>query len=422
MAEEPESVLQLPPSAAAGGEGLTEVSPETVTPEPPSSAAVSPGTEEPAGDTKKKIDILLKAVGDTPIMKTKKWAVERTRTIQGLIDFIKKFLKLVASEQLFIYVNQSFAPSPDQEVGTLYEEEEEREGKRRGKSVHQLSVTLEDFYSGATRKLALQKNVISDKCQGQVVLRGVLVARAFAAGLVIKWRSGNPPSSGPQCMQSSPEGYTRNLVDQGNGKFNLMILCWGEGHGSSIHDHTDSHCFLKMLQGNLKETLFAWPDKKANEMTKKSERILRENQCAYINDSIGLHRVENISHTEPAVSLHLYSPPFDSCHTFDQRTGHKNKVTMTFHSKFGTRTPLGSFCNACCAPTRTSFRVRTQAAPSLCGNDTCAASHRVKVTSSSATLSLYFLPRPSQTTLQQVTTSAVSQILVGIFFIAKQTR
>ncbi|XP_059272079.1 ubiquitin-like protein ATG12 isoform X1 [Mustela nigripes] len=100
MAEESESALQLPPSTAAEGEGPTEVSPETATPDPPSSAAVSPGTEEPAGDTKKKIDVLLKAVGDTPIMKTKKWAVERTRTIQGLIDFIKKFLKLVASEQL----------------------------------------------------------------------------------------------------------------------------------------------------------------------------------------------------------------------------------------------------------------------------------------------------------------------------------
>lgn len=59
-------------------------------------------------------------------------------------------------------------------------------------------------------------------------------------------------------------------------------------------------------------------------------------------DSIGLHRVENVSHTEPAVSLHLYSPPFDSCHAFDQRTGHKNKVTMTFHSKFGIRTPFVS--------------------------------------------------------------------------------
>ncbi|XP_037053034.1 ubiquitin-like protein ATG12 [Peromyscus leucopus] len=56
MAEGPEAVLQLPSSAAAaGGESLSELSPETATPEPPSSAAVSPGTEEPPGDTKKKI-------------------------------------------------------------------------------------------------------------------------------------------------------------------------------------------------------------------------------------------------------------------------------------------------------------------------------------------------------------------------------
>ncbi|NXT77111.1 ATG12 protein, partial [Zapornia atra] len=67
-------------------------------PAPP--PAGSPSAEEPTGDAKKKIDVLLKAVGDTPIMKTKKWAVERTRTIQGLVDFIKKFLKLMASEQL----------------------------------------------------------------------------------------------------------------------------------------------------------------------------------------------------------------------------------------------------------------------------------------------------------------------------------
>uniref|UniRef100_A0A4W3JV07 Cysteine dioxygenase n=1 Tax=Callorhinchus milii TaxID=7868 RepID=A0A4W3JV07_CALMI len=82
--------------------------------------------------------------------------------------------------------------------------------------------------------------------------------------------------------------YTRNLVDEGNGKFNLMILCWGEGHGSSIHDHTDSHCFLKLLQGQLKETLFNWPDvkSKSQEMSKKWEKTLQENQCTYINGKI----------------------------------------------------------------------------------------------------------------------------------------
>lgn len=134
--------------------------------------------------------------------------------------------------------------------------------------------------------------------------------------------------------------YTRNLVDEGNGKFNLIMLCWGEGHGSSIHDHSDSHCFMKMLQGQLKETLFEWPDSKKGEMRQKSQRILTENKVAYINDSIGLHRVENGSHTEGAISLHLYSPPFQMCQTFDQRTGHKNTVQMTFWSKFGERTPF----------------------------------------------------------------------------------
>ncbi|XP_017570066.1 ubiquitin-like protein ATG12 [Pygocentrus nattereri] len=74
-----------------------------------------------ASEEKKKIDVLLKAVGDTPIMKTKKWAVERGRTVQSLAQFISRFLKLEPSEQLFIYVNQSFAPSPDQEVGVLFE-------------------------------------------------------------------------------------------------------------------------------------------------------------------------------------------------------------------------------------------------------------------------------------------------------------
>lgn len=97
------------------------------------------------------VDLLLKAVGDTPIMKQKKWAVERGRTVQSLSQFISRFLKLDTGEQLvrmklagftkkqkipsdhvtsvyfyfftpqFIYVNQSFAPSPDQDVGVLFD-------------------------------------------------------------------------------------------------------------------------------------------------------------------------------------------------------------------------------------------------------------------------------------------------------------
>lgn len=91
--------------------------------------------------------------------------------------------------------------------------------------------------------------------------------------------------------------YTRNLVDAGNEKFNLMILCWGEGHASTIHDHADSHCFMKMLQGELVETRYSWPEDQSTVLDEQTEqqqepqdalqvlgqRTMSLNDVAYIN-------------------------------------------------------------------------------------------------------------------------------------------
>ena len=138
--------------------------------------------------------------------------------------------------------------------------------------------------------------------------------------------------------------YTRNLVDAGNGCFNLMILCWGPGQASAIHDHSGAHCVMKVLSGQLCETLYEWPrslcqsDKALDvpmrldseeapfsattSMSVRGSAVLQRNQITYIHDSIGLHRVSNPSLQEPAVSLHLYTPPFDECRTYCERTGH----------------------------------------------------------------------------------------------------
>lgn len=147
--------------------------------------------------------------------------------------------------------------------------------------------------------------------------------------------------------------YTRNLVDQGNGKFNLMVLCWNEAQASSIHSHAGSHCFLKVLSGNVKEEMYGWPDDRVTSereccmevqpgvMTPRDELLFDRDQCTYICDDLGLHRVENPSHSDKAVTLHLYSPPFDECYCFDERTGRKIPAKVTFWSKFGKRTPFG---------------------------------------------------------------------------------
>ncbi len=50
------------------------------------------------------------------------------------------------------------------------------DGPRKGRdTVHQLSVGLEDLYNGATRKLAIQKNVLCTKCNGTGAQDGMRV-------------------------------------------------------------------------------------------------------------------------------------------------------------------------------------------------------------------------------------------------------
>lgn len=139
-----------------------------------------------------------------------------------------------------------------------------------------------------------------------------------------------------------PHRYTRNLVDAGNGKFNLMILCWNTAQASTIHSHANSHCFMKVLEGQVNQELFDWPENDdIKEMIPREKSSFYKDQTIYICDEIGLHRIENPSHTDSAVSLHLYCPPFDECKCFDQYTGHETKAKVTFWSKFGKRTPFG---------------------------------------------------------------------------------
>lgn len=79
--------------------------------------------------------------------------------------------------------------------------------------------------------------------------------------------------------------YTRNLVDAGNGKFNLMVLCWNTSQGSAIHDHANAHCFMKVLDGHSQEELFEWPpgSEDDGEMKSKGKKLYEKDQVAYIS-------------------------------------------------------------------------------------------------------------------------------------------
>ncbi|OQD75249.1 hypothetical protein PENDEC_c008G00303 [Penicillium decumbens] len=140
----------------------------------------------------------------------------------------------------------------------------------------------------------------------------------------------NSSEWGSYALGDASRAYTRNLIDEGNGKSNLLILVWSPEKGSAIHDHANAHCVMKVLKGELQETLYSWPDQGRIEDGQTSppqvnrQTVYGENQVTYMSDKLGLHRISNPSPDNFAISLHLYTPPNAAIHGFclyDEKTG-----------------------------------------------------------------------------------------------------
>ncbi|KAI9641291.1 hypothetical protein NHQ30_010092 [Ciborinia camelliae] len=142
------------------------------------------------------------------------------------------------------------------------------------------------------------------------------------------------PSEWQKYAHANPnKQYTRNLVAEVEGVFNLLMLVWTPGKESKVHDHAASHCLMKIMKGGLRETRWVTPVDGASvhgdEMEVHGVRDYKMDKVAYMCDDMGLHSIANPSNTEYAVSLHLYTPPnaaLHGCHIFDPLTGVKTHV------------------------------------------------------------------------------------------------
>lgn len=155
---------------------------------------------------------------------------------------------------------------------------------------------------------------------------------------------------GKYAHEDGNQCFTRNMVERGLGKSNILILVWTPGKESPVHDHAGSHCVMKVLQGSLKETLYKWPERKVIEgqrspLQVQGSSLLSRDDVTYISDNHGLHKILNPDPEEYAVSLHLYAPPNaakEGCQVFDEETGKATHVIQyDLYSEMGQRQKRG---------------------------------------------------------------------------------
>lgn len=134
----------------------------------------------------------------------------------------------------------------------------------------------------------------------------------------------------------SKKFYTRNLIYK-DARFELMTLCWERGQVSRIHNHADQRCWMSVPVGRLRGQNF-----RAVELDEaKGFCKLEETDAFDLSDCLAakveleepIHQILNLPEfSERAVSLHIYSKPFDKCLSYCRESSRISEVSLFYTS------------------------------------------------------------------------------------------
>jgi predicted metal-dependent enzyme (double-stranded beta helix superfamily) len=133
--------------------------------------------------------------------------------------------------------------------------------------------------------------------------------------------------------------YTRNLIDK-TALYELLAICWEVGQISSVHNHRDQNCWMAVPIGRLQVENFhvVHQDLACGKCTIKATEIVEMNvahPCA-VDPLEPVHRVLNPREfNERAVSLHVYSRPFDTCVVYSAEQGTCGEIALHYTTAYG---------------------------------------------------------------------------------------
>lgn len=133
--------------------------------------------------------------------------------------------------------------------------------------------------------------------------------------------------------------YTRNLIDR-TPLYELMAICWETGQVSSVHNHRDQNCWMAVPIGRLLVENFhlVHQDLQAGRCRLEPLNTVEMNPahaCA-VDPADPVHRVVNPREfKQRAVSLHVYSRPFDTCVVYSPEQGTCGEIQLHFNTMFG---------------------------------------------------------------------------------------
>jgi cysteine dioxygenase len=134
----------------------------------------------------------------------------------------------------------------------------------------------------------------------------------------------------------NPAFYTRNLIYK-DARFELMAICWDTGQVSRVHNHSGQKCWMTVPVGKLQGQNFAIEaineSKGFCKLVETDTFELSESLPAKVELEEPVHQILNLpEYGQRAVSLHIYSRPYDRCLSYCRDTDTFKEVQLHYTS------------------------------------------------------------------------------------------
>ncbi|MFB3924282.1 MAG: cysteine dioxygenase family protein [Terriglobia bacterium] len=137
----------------------------------------------------------------------------------------------------------------------------------------------------------------------------------------------------------SAEHYTRNLIHK-TPLFELIAICWESGQKSAIHNHRDQNCWMAAAYGKVMVHNFRLVRKDPStgfcELESTTQFVIDPASPQEVDPAEPIHQVVNAaSFNSRAVTLHVYSRPFDTCEVYELKAKRYQDVQLVNTSEYG---------------------------------------------------------------------------------------
>jgi cysteine dioxygenase len=134
----------------------------------------------------------------------------------------------------------------------------------------------------------------------------------------------------------SPDFYTRNLIYK-DSRFEMMAICWEKGQVSRVHNHWDQKCWMTVPVGRLSGQNFAVEaiDESRGycKLVETDKFSLSDCLAAKVDLEQPIHQILNLPEFDQrAVSIHIYSKPYDRCLSYCRDTDTFKEVQLFYTS------------------------------------------------------------------------------------------